>query len=295
MKDQSSKRYLWVTVLNVIITAAEFIGGFLSGSLALLSDALHNLSDVASIILAFVANLISKKHKDAHKTFGYRRAETLAAYTNGVVLLVISVYLFFSAIQRFSHPEPIEGRIMFIVSLVGLAGNLLSMLILLSGAKSSLNARALFLNMMSDTLSSVAVVVGSIVIYLWDWTLVDPVLTLAASIILLKEAFEVTKDSANVLMETNPDIDLEEVERAVLTCPGVKKIHHVHIWRYSDDMVMLDAHINVDDDLTAERIEAIDQEIAVILREKFGINHVTVQAECERGMNEDIISSDVDD
>ena len=291
MKDQASKRYLWVTVFNVIITAAEIAGGIISGSLALLSDALHNLSDVVSIVVAFAANLIAKRSKDQHKTFGYKRAETLAAYTNGLFLLAISIYLFISAIKRFSKPEPIEGGVMFIVSLIGLAGNLISMLILGKGSKENLNARALFLNMMSDTLSSVAVVVGSLLIYYQNWTLVDPVLTMAAAIFLLKEAFEVTRDSANVLMETNPDLDLEAIEEAGLAFKEVRQLHHLHVWRYSDDTIMLDAHIVVDSGLAAKRIEELDEEIAACLKEKFAINHVTLQAECSRGLDEDLLST----
>ncbi|MCT2878040.1 cation diffusion facilitator family transporter [Lactobacillus delbrueckii] len=291
MKDQASKRYLWVTVFNVIITAAEIAGGIISGSLALLSDALHNLSDVVSIVVAFAANLIAKRSKDQRKTFGYKRAETLAAYTNGLFLLAISIYLFISAIKRFSKPEPIEGGVMFIVSLIGLAGNLISMLILGKGSKENLNARALFLNMMSDTLSSVAVVVGSLLIYYQNWTLVDPVLTMAAAIFLLKEAFEVTRDSANVLMETNPDLDLEAIKEAALAFKEVRQLHHLHVWRYSDDTIMLDAHIVVDSGLTAKRIEELDEEIAACLKEKLAINHVTLQAECSRGLDEDLLST----
>ena len=237
MKDQASKRYLWVTVFNITITAAEIAGGIISGSLALLSDALHNLSDVVSIVVAFAANLVAKRSKDQHKTFGYKRAETLAAYTNGLFLL------------------------------------------------------ALFLNMMSDTLSSVAVVVGSLLIYYQNWTLVDPVLTMAAAIFLLKEAFEVTRDSANVLMEANPDLDLEAIEEAGLAFKEVRQLHHLHVWRYSDDTIMLDAHIVVDSDLTAKRIEELDEEIAACLKEKFAINHVTLQAECSRGLDEDLLST----
>ncbi|GHV98093.1 cobalt transporter [Lactobacillus nasalidis] len=280
-----------MTVFNVIITVAEIIGGLISGSLALLSDALHNLSDVISIVLAFVANLISKKQKDRHKTFGYKRAETLAAYTNGLFLLIISIYLFISAIKRFAKPEPIEGQVMFIISLIGLAGNLISMLLLGKGSKENLNARALFLNMLSDTLSSVAVVVGSLLIYYKNWTMIDPILTMAAAVFLLKEAVEVTRDSANVLMETNPDLDLEAIEQAVLDFPEVKQLHHLHVWRYSDDTIMLDAHINVDASVTAKRIEDLDQEIASCLKQKFGINHVTLQAECSRGLDEDLLST----
>lgn len=287
-----SKQYFWVTVLNVIITVTEFIGGAASGSLALLSDAIHNLTDVFSIVLAFVANLFSKKRKNYSKTFGYQRAETLAAYTNGLLLLVISIYLFIEAIGRFSKPEPIKGEMMFIISLVGLAGNLISMLILKAGSKNNLNARALFLNMMSDTLSSVAVVLGSLVIYYWNLTWVDPVLTILAAILMLKEAFEVTRDSADVLMETNPDIDLDKVKKSIMTVQGVTSLHHVHVWRYSDDIIMLDAHMNVDSNLNAMQIEKIDQEIADLLKKQFGINHVTLQAECQKGKEEGIISVD---
>lgn len=292
MNDKSTKSYMWVTILNVAVTAAEFVGGFLSGSLALLSDAVHNLTDVASIVLAYIANLIAKKHKNEHKTFGYKRAETLAAYTNGVILILISAYLFAEAIQRFSKPEVIEGKLMFAISLVGLAGNLFSMLILMRGAKKSLNARALFLNMLSDTLSSVAVVAGSLLITYFGWKLIDPILTLAASVMLFKEAIEVTKDSADVLMEANPDLDLKAIEEAVLSFKEVKRLHHLHVWRYSDDTIMLDAHMNVDPDLSAQRIEELSQEIAERLKTEFGINHVTLQAECGRGMDEDLISSD---
>lgn len=152
MKDKSSLRYFWVTLLNIIITIAEFIGGAISGSLALLSDAVHNLSDVGSIVLAFVANLISKRKRNTSKTFGYDRAEILAAFTNGIILIVISIYLFIEGIQRFSHPEPIRGMIMLIVSLIGLAANVISMFVVMKEAKTSLNAKATFLNMLSDSL-----------------------------------------------------------------------------------------------------------------------------------------------
>ena len=191
MKDKSSLRYFWVTLLNIIITIAEFIGGAVSGSLALLSDAVHNLSDVGSIILAFVANLIAKRKRNNSKTFGYDRAEILAAFTNGIILIVISIYLFIEGIQRFSHPEPIKGKIMLIVSLIGLAANLISMLVVMKEAKTNLNAKATFLNMLSDAITSVAVVIGAIVISIWKIYWVDPVLTIAASVFFASFTYEV--------------------------------------------------------------------------------------------------------
>ena len=294
MKNKSSLRYFWVTLLNIIITIAEFIGGAVSGSLALLSDAVHNLSDVGSIILAFVANLIAKRKRNNSKTFGYDRAEILAAFTNGIILIVISIYLFIEGIQRFSHPEPIKGKIMLIVSLIGLAANLISMLVVMKEAKTSLNAKATFLNMLSDAITSVAVVIGAIVISIWKIYWVDPVLTIAASVFLLKEAYEVTIKAANILMETNPSIDLNKINELVLSCPHVNNIHHVHVWHYSDNVTMLDAHINVDKNLDAVQLEKIYTEIAKKLK-PLGINHVTLQAECTRGISDKMIFDDKED
>lgn len=294
MKDKSSLRYFWVTLLNIIITIAEFIGGAISGSLALLSDAVHNLSDVGSIVLAFVANLISKRKRNTSKTFGYDRAEILAAFTNGIILIVISIYLFIEGIQRFSHPEPIRGMIMLIVSLIGLAANVISMFVVMKEAKTSLNAKATFLNMLSDAITSVAVVLGAIVISIWKIYWIDPVLTIAASVFLLKEAYEVTIKAANILMETNPSIDLNKVNELVLSCPHVNNIHHVHVWKYSDNVTMLDAHINVDKNLDAVQLEKIYTEIAEKLK-SLGINHVTLQAECTRGIDDKMIFADKED
>lgn len=294
MKDKSSLRYFWVTLLNIIITIAEFIGGAISGSLALLSDAVHNLSDVGSIVLAFVANLISKRKRNTSKTFGYDRAEILAAFTNGIILIVISIYLFIEGIQRFSHPEPIRGTIMLIVSLIGLAANVISMFVVMKEAKTSLNAKAAFLNMLSDAITSVAVVLGAIIISIWKIYWIDPVLTIAASVFLLKEAYEVTIKAANILMETNPSIDLNKVNELVLSCPHVNNIHHVHVWQHSDNVIMLDAHINVDKNLDAVQLEKIYTEIAKKLK-SLGINHVTLQAECTRGIDDKMIFADKED
>ena len=216
-KDHTTKRYVFVTLLNVVITIAEFIGGIFSGSLALLSDAVHNLSDVGAIILSFVAHLISRKSRNQFKTFGYERAETLAAFTNGVILIVISVVLFVEVIQRFWKPEHIHGGIMLIVSIIGLAANIISMLAMHSDSKANLNVRSTFIHMLSDALSSVAVVIGAIFIYFWNVTWLDPVLTILVSIFVLHEAYEITMKAANVLMESNPDIDLNEVNKIVLS------------------------------------------------------------------------------
>lgn len=289
MKTNSSLRYLIVTIFNVVITVAEFIGGFISGSLALISDAIHNLSDVGSIILAYIANLIARRQKNNRKTFGYKRAEIIAAFMNGVILIAISSYLFVEAIQRFSNPQPIQGRVMFIVSMIGLFGNMVSMVTMLRDAKSNLNAKAMFLNMASDTLSSIAVVIGSIVISIWNITIIDPILTMLAAVLLFWEAIKVTKKATDILMEGNPDIDLNKVRQIALSFPEVKSIHHVHVWQYSDEMIMLDAHINVTKETKIEDLENLYNEIETKLGKELGISHVTLQAECNRGQDEKMI------
>lgn len=293
MKDHTTKRYAYVTALNVIITVAEFIGGFVSGSLSLLSDAVHNLSDVGAIIISFVAHLISNRRSNNKKTFGYERAETLAAFTNGVVLILISIVLFVEAIERFWQPTEISGGIMLIVSVIGLLANIISMLVMHQDGQKSLNVRSTFIHMMSDALSSVAVVVGAIFIYFWHITWLDPFMTLFVSIFVFYEACGLTKKAANILMESNPDIDLDEVNRIVLSFPEIRNIHHVHVWRYSDHYIMLDAHVNVDEDLTAGKFEKLTQAISQKLK-VLGINHINFQAECERGKNGKMIVSDKD-
>ncbi|GAA3633778.1 cation diffusion facilitator family transporter [Lactobacillus hamsteri] len=288
-KDHTTKRYIFITLLNVVITVAEFFGGIISGSLALLSDAVHNLSDVGAIVLSFLAHLISQRNRNKNKTFGYQRAETLAAFTNGVILIVISLVLFVEAIQRFWEPEHIKGGIMLIVSIIGLLANFISMFAMHHDAKKNLNVRSTFVHMMSDALSSVAVVIGAIFIYFWNVTWLDPVLTILVSLFVLHEAYEITMKAANVLMESNPDIDLEKVNQIALSFPEVKNIHHVHVWRYSDDYIMLDAHLNVDKDLTAGQFEDLCQKIGKKLKDELGVNHINLQAECERGRNDQMI------
>ncbi|AIS09604.1 MAG: cation diffusion facilitator family transporter [Lactobacillus helsingborgensis] len=291
MKDHTTKRYAYVTVLNIIITVAEFIGGFVSGSLSLLSDAVHNLSDVGAIVISFIAHVISNRSRNKKKTFGYDRAETLAAFTNGIILILISIALFIEAIERFWQPTEISGGIMLVVSIIGLLANVVSMLVMRQSGQKNLNVRSTFVHMLSDALSSVAVVIGAIFIYYWHISWIDPLMTLLVSIFVFHEACEITGKAANVLMESNPDIDLDEVNRIVLSFPEINNIHHVHVWRYSDRYVMLDAHVNVNPDLTAGKFEQLTQQISSKLKD-LGINHINFQAECNRGKNDKMIVTD---
>lgn len=285
----TGKRFLAVTALNLLITVAEFFGGIISGSLGLLSDAIHNLEDSLSIVISYVANVIGRRQNNSEKTFGYKRAEILAAFVNSSILIVITIFMIVESIRRFQTPQHINGTLMMAVSVIGLLANLVSMLALWSGSKNNLNIKATFLHMLSDTLSSVGVFVASIFVTLFNWNWVDPAITIIIAIWLLKEAFDVVKETINILMEASPKIDLEAVKKTVMTVPDVVGIHHVHVWMIDENFIILDAHINVREKCNMDQLESVYDQVDKLLKEKFDVSHVTLQAECSRGLDEPMI------
>jgi len=285
----TGRRFFYVTVLNVLITITEFIGGFFSGSLGLISDAFHNLEDSISIVISYVANVIGKRKNNAKKTFGYKRAEILAAFVNSIVLVIITLMMVVESIKRLSQPQPVNGKLMMIVSLIGLAANFVSMIMLLGGSKNNLNIKATFLHMLSDTLSSVGVFVASIFVILFNWNWVDPLITILIAIWLLKEAYTVVSETINILMEASPKIDLDAVQDAILTVPEIVKVHHVHVWMIDENHIMLDAHINVQRNCNMAELDTLYDQVDKMLNDKFHITHVTLQAECSRGLDNSLI------
>lgn len=285
----TGKRFFYVTVLNVLITIVEFVGGFVSGSLGLISDAFHNLEDSLSIVISYVANVIGKRKNNAKKTFGYKRAEILAAFVNSIVLVIITLMMVVESIKRLSQPQPVNGKLMMIVSLIGLAANFVSMIMLLGGSKNNLNIKATFLHMLSDTLSSVGVFVASIFVILFNWNWVDPLITILIAIWLLKEAYTVVSETINILMEASPKIDLDAVQDAILTVPEIVKVHHVHVWMIDENHIMLDAHINVQRNCNMAELDTLYDQVDKMLNDKFHITHVTLQAECSRGLDNSLI------
>ena len=182
MENGGNRSLLLATVLNVFITVVEIIGGIMANSLALLSDALHNLSDTIAILLAYIAAKVSRRSSNERKTFGYKRVEILAAFFNALVLIGISVFLVYEAIFRFSHPEPVKGLLMLVVATAGLIFNLLAVLLLKKYSGASLNIRSAYLHLLGDTLSSVAVIIGGVLIYFFEIYWVDPLITILISI-----------------------------------------------------------------------------------------------------------------
>jgi cobalt-zinc-cadmium efflux system protein len=273
-------RLLFVVVLNFIITAAQIIGGLLAGSLSLISDALHNFSDGLSIIISYLAIKIAQKDKDASRTFGYKRATILAALLNSSVLMVISFYLFKEAYDRFINPQTINGGLVIWVALVGLFANIVGVMLLHKNAKGDINLRASYLHLLSDSLSSVGVVIGGILIYFFEIYWVDPLLTVLIALYVLTQSYQIVKKAVHILMQGTPDnIDTDEIIHKLEKIPGINDVHHVHVWSLDENNNNFEAHITMDDMMLSETT-SINKEVEHTL-EHYSINHVTIQFECE--------------
>ncbi|NJE55013.1 cation diffusion facilitator family transporter [Thermococcus sp. 21S9] len=266
-------------VLNLTITIAEVIGGFISGSLALLSDSLHNFSDSMSLLASYFALKIAERRPNEKYTFGYKRAEILVAFINSAVLIGVSLFLVVEAYRRFRNPQPIDIAIMLPVALIGLIANLLSVF-LLHGHAHGLNVRSAYLHLLSDTLSSVAVVIGGLLIRFYGVEWVDPLVTVLIALYILREAYEVLRESVDVLMEASPELDLEAIKAELESIPGVKNAHHFHAWRVGEDELHFECHLSVEDMPLSEAQRIIDE--AEERLRKFGVTHVTVQLEVDR-------------
>lgn len=276
--ELSGKKILFATLLNGIITIVEIIGGLLSGSLALLSDSLHNLSDTIAIALSYFTNKISKKSGNERKTFGYKRAEILSAFINSASLLAISILLIIEAIKRFYNPETINGNMMLIVATVGLLANLIAVILLQKDSKGNINIKSSYLHLISDTVSSVGVILGGIAIKLWNMTWIDPVITIAISIYIIKESYEILVKTINILMQSSPQLDFEDIKDDIEKIEGVNNIHHIHAWYLNDKAIYFEAHVDVID-MKVSQTNEVYKEICEILNHEHGVNHITIQFE----------------
>jgi len=279
-------------VLNFIITLVEVIGGLLSGSLSLLSDALHNFSDGISVIVTFIAIRLSRKENTLSNTFGYKRAEILAALFNSSFLIIISFLLFKEAYLRIQNPQVIESRMMIAVAFVGLAANTISVFLLKSGAKDNINIRSAYIHLFSDSLSSLGIIIGGILIYYFNISIIDPILTFIIGAYVLKEGFDILKKSTDILMEKIPaQINVLKIKEAVEKIPQVDNLHHVHIWQTNDKEFLFEGHIEVKEDISLSKVEKIRSDINFVLFDKFGINHTTLQIEYNCCKDKEIVKN----
>ncbi len=287
------KKLLFTVVLNFIITIAEFVGGIFANSLALISDAIHNLSDTVALLITYLTYKISKKPSDSKHTFGYKRIQILAALFNSVTLIAICLYLLYEAYERFMNPEPIKSVIMLAVALIGLIANLLSVVLLKDQSKENLNIKAAYLHLIGDTLSSVAVIIGGILIYFYEVYWVDPLITVLISLYIIKETYSVLYETYKILMQSTPsDISIDELVDTLKNIEGVKGIHHIHVWNLTDKEIHFEGHVDLMDDIKVSESQKILEKVRIILKNEFEIHHITLQFEHNRCDDKSVISDE---
>lgn len=287
------KKLVITIFLNVVITVSQIIGGLVSGSLSLLSDALHNFTDVVSLIISYIATILSKKEASTHRTFGYKRAEIIAAFVNAISLIVIAIILIIEAVKRFSHPQEIASELVIWLSLIAIFANGFSVLLLQKQANDNMNMRSAYLHLLTDMLASVAVLIGGLLMKFYQLFWVDAALTLAIALYLVWVSIKLLKESFEVLMLFTPhSIKVEHIVEELEQFSKVKNVHHVHIWQLNETEVHFEAHIDFYDDIRLSEFEHVLNDIEKLLFSKHQINHVNIQPEFRKIDNKQTIVQD---
>ena len=280
--DNVIGRPLKITLcLVLIIMIAEIIGGVFSNSLALLSDAGHMLTDALALGLSLFAMNLARRPATSTKTFGYHRAEIMAALANGTVLILISIFIFYEAYRRFLEESAVKSPLMLIVAGIGLAANLTGLYLLRKGSRKSINIKAAFWHVIGDTMSSVGVIIAGVIIYFTGWYIADPILAVVIGFVILGGAVRIVKESVDILLESVPQhVEIEKVTAAVKSIPGVEDLHDIHIWTITSGIYALSAHVSITDQTVSQSCDIVTK-VNEILAENFNITHTTLQLECE--------------
>ncbi len=293
-KHELKDKKLFITILlNVVITVTQIIGGVVSGSLSLLSDALHNFSDVISLVISFIASKLSKKKASINRTFGYKRAEILAAFINASTLVIVAILLIIESIKRFQNPQEIESNIVIWLSLLAIITNGFSVLLIQNDSKNNLNLRSAYLHLFTDMMASVAVLIGGLLMRYYQMFWVDSVLTFLIAIYLIWVGYDLLKKATKILMLFTPEqVNIKEMLRLVHKIPKVNKLHHVHVWSLNDDELHLEAHLDLKENVSISEFDLILIKIEALLHDKFKINHITIQPEFNKGDSKNVIIQD---
>ena len=284
-EPRNDRGLIFAVFINVSLTLLQFIGGILSGSLSLLADAIHNLSDAASLSIALFARKIRNKPADEAKTFGYQRAEVIASLINITLLITISLYLISEAFWRIIDPQVITGSIIIFVAIVALIIDIITALITFNKSKNNMNMKAVFLHNLSDALSSIAVIIAGILIYLYKIYWVDTLLTFLVAGLILWQAIKLLPKTIHLLMEGSPDnIVSDDVKKSIKEINGIKDIHHIHVWHLDESRIAMEAHIVVTANKLSE-VEFIKDKIKILLKNNFNITHSTLEFEHHKDSN----------
>ncbi len=293
-KHEVKGKNLFISILlNVVITLAQIIGGIISGSLALLSDALHNFTDVLSLVISYIAHKLSRKKASFNQTFGLKRSELIAAFVNALSLVVIAIYLVYEAVLRFFEPQTIKPDIVIWLSIIGIVANGLSVLLLKKDASHNLNMKSAYLHLLTDMLASVAVLAGGLLMHFFQIFWIDAFLTIAIALYLIYVGYDLLKSATKMLMLFSPeDIDVKEIIREIHQIEGVKKLHHIHLWHLNEEELHLEAHLDCSEDIKMSEFNELLQKIEEVLFHQFGINHINIQPEFKKEDPKDYIVQD---
>ena len=280
-------------LLNLLITIAQVIGGIISGSLALISDALHNFSDVLSLVFSLAAHKLSRRKASLNNTFGYKRAELIAAFVNAITLIIVAFFLIYEASSRLFHPEPIKSGLVIWLALLGIVVNGGSVLLLKKDSEHNLNMKSAYLHLLTDMMASVAVLVGGLLMKFYGWFWVDSVMTLLIASYLIYVSYDLIKSATKMLMLFTPDyINIKEIVREVHKIKGVNKLHHIHIWHLNDEELHLEAHLDCSEDIKMSEFNILLEKIETVLYKEFKINHINIQPEFKKEDPKDFIVQD---
>ncbi len=291
--EVKGKNLVYSILLNLLITTAQVVGGIVSGSLALISDALHNFSDVLSLGFSLFAHKLSRKKASLDQTFGYKRAELIAAFINANTLIIVAVLLIYGAIERFFKPQVIESNLVIWLALLGILVNGFSVLLLKKDADHNINMKSAYLHLLTDMMASVAVLVGGLLMKYCGWFWVDSVMTIGIAVYLIVVGIDLLKKATKMLMLFTPEhIDIKAIVREVHKVKGVNKLHHIHVWHLNDEELHLEAHLDCSEDIKMSEFNDLLDQVEIVLFEKFHINHINIQPEFKKEDPKDFIVQD---
>lgn len=288
--DTTGRRLLLTLVLNVIIPTAQIIGGLLANSMALISDASHNFSDSLSLFIAYITNRMSRREATLTHTFGYHRAEIIAAVVNVGLLVAVSAFIVYEASQRLRQPEAVSGGLVLILALVGIAGNGFSAWLLHHDAHDNLNVRGAFLHMLGDLFTSVVVAINGLLLLFKPVYWLDPLLSIGIALFILKNCWGIAKQAVHILMNATPaSLDLKAVKEALEQLPAISNVHYIHAWHISTMQTAFSCHVVLQEDLPVSRTEKLRTGIAALLASRFDIHHPVIQFETTPCGNGDLL------
>lgn len=291
--EVKGKNLVLSILLNLIITIAQVIGGIISGSLALISDALHNFSDVITLVFSLVANKLSRRKASIDHTFGFKRAELIAAFVNATTLIIVALFLIYGAAERFQNPHTIKSGLVIWMALLGIVVNGISALMLKKDAEHNINMKSAYLHLFTDMLASVAVLIGGLLMKYFGWFWVDSVMTILIAVYLIVVGIDLLKTSTKMLMLFTPEhIDIKEIVREVHKISGAGKLHHIHVWHLNDEELHLEAHLDCLEDIRMSEFNELLHQIEQVLFSQFHINHINIQPEFKKEDPKDFIVQD---